>query len=520
VKLDTRILHIACLFGTFLAGLACGQSEPNRPDSRSVVRPAQENEDGRSLQGTSMTDHAIVVGGATIDYKATAGYLPVRGESDRVVADIFFVAYERQDATPPGTDRPITFAFNGGPGSSAVWLHMGGVGPKRAPLADNGTALPPSDTLVDNDYTWLEFTDLVFVDPVGSGFSRAAPGVDAKKFYEVRQDIELASDFVRTFVTEHERWLSPRYIAGESYGTARAVGMARYLQDHYGLYIDGLVLLSSALNMGAISFDPGNDLPYVLSLPSYAAAARYHAGPADRSLRDFDKTQEKVKAWALQEYISVLARGSSLAESEFRQAADKLAEYTGLPDGVITADRLRISNGDFIEELLRSQGRVLGLLDSRVTMPDLSSGGRSWTDPSLFVAQGPFVAAFNDYIRTELGFKTDLPYVFLSEQANRAWNWGEGKRGYLNIAPALAEAMSLDNRLRVFNAAGYYDLTTPYLSQEYVLDHLGLPSNLRSNITFRVYHSGHQIYTSTDALRQLTSDVRAFMAGSDTRFAR
>ncbi len=160
---------------------------------------------------------------------------------------------------------------------------------------------------------------------------------------------------------------------------------------------------------------------------------------------------------------------------------------------------------------------MLGLLDSRVAVGDVESGRRPWTDPSLFVAQGPFVATFNDYIRSELGFKTDLPYVFLSEEANRVWNWGEGKRGYLNVAPTLAEAMNLDNRLRVFNAAGYYDLATPYLSQEYVLDHLHLPSNLRANITFRVYHSGHQIYTSTEALRQLTSDVRAFMAGSAAR---
>jgi carboxypeptidase C (cathepsin A) len=504
-----------------LAGCpAYGGDESNQSGTAPAVHAVRKDQDGPAPQDASVTDHAILVGGTTINYRATAGYVPVRGESGGTVADIFFVAYERQDAASPGADRPITFAFNGGPGSSAVWLHMGGLGPKRALLGKDGKALPLADKLVDNEYTWLEFTDLVFVDPVGSGFSRSVAGIDARQFYEVQRDIELASDFVRSFVTQHERWLSPQYIAGESYGTTRAAGMVRYLQDHYGLYIDGLVFLSSALNMGAISFDPGNDLPYVLSLPSYAAAAHYHDKLRERATRDFEKNQEKVEAWALQEYIAVLARGRSLHEAEFRQVVDRLAEYTGLPDAIITANHLRIGNGDFIYELLRSQGRVLGLLDSRVTMGDTWSGRRQWTDPSFFVVQGPFVAAFNSYIRTELGFKTDEPYVFLSEQANRAWNWGEGKRGYLNVAPMLAEAMTLDNRLRVFNAAGYYDLATPYLSQKYVLDHLRLPPSLRDNVIFRLYPAGHQIYTSTDALRQLTSDVQAFMVGSNVRSAR
>ncbi len=520
VKFDARILRVAWLSVLFAACLAWGQEDPNRPDGPSVVRSAQGDEDGRSLHNASVTDHAIVVDGTTIDYRATAGYMPVRGESDKVVADIFYVAYERQDRTSPAADRPITFVFNGGPGSSAVWLHMGGVGPKRALLANDGTALPLSDKLVDNEYTWLEFTDLVFVDPVGSGFSRAAAGINARQFYEVQKDIELASDFVRSFVTQHERWLSPQYIAGESYGTTRAAGMARYLQDHEGLYVDGLVFLSSALNMGAISFDPGNDLPCILSVPSYMASASYHGKRVERSSRDFEKTEEKVKAWALEEYISALAKGSSLREPEFRQIAGKLAEYTGLPEEVVAGDRLRISNGDFVQELLRSQGRTLGVLDSRVMVSNFQSSRRAWTDPSFFLVQGPFVAAFNSYVRSELAFKTDLTYVFLSEQANRAWNWGEAKRGYLNVAPTLAEAMNLDNRLRVFNAAGYYDLATPYFSQEYVLNHLSLAPSLRGNITFKLYYAGHQIYTSTDALRQLTSDVRAFMAGSDIRSTR
>jgi carboxypeptidase C (cathepsin A) len=520
VRLDARLLSFTCLLIASFACIAWTEDGPTElrpgPSSPTVRQDGTE----QSPQDASVSNHTIQVGGTTIHYRASAGHLPIRGESGRVIADIFFVAYERQDATSQGADRPITFAFNGGPGSSAVWLHMGGLGPKRALLAKDGTALPLSTELVDNEHTWLEFTDLVFVDPVGSGFSRPAAGVDARQFYEVRKDIELASDFVRLFVTRYERWLSPQYIAGESYGTARAVGMARYLQNHYGLYVDGLVLLSSALNMGVISFDPGNDLPYVLALPTYTASARYHGRLGESGPRDFDRTLGKVREWALQDYIAALAKGGSLGQAEFRQVAGKLAEYTGLPEGIIAGNHLRIGAGDFIVELLRSQNRVLGLLDSRVTTGSIRASRRAWTDPSFFLVEGPFVAAFSSYVRAELGFKTDLMYVFLSDQANRSWNWGEGKRGYLNVAPTLAEAMTLDTRMRVFNAAGYYDLATPYLSQEYVLNHLDLPPNLRNNITLRLYHAGHQIYTSTDALRQLTSDVRAFMAGFAARSGR
>lgn len=483
-----------------------------------AVVPAWGQEGDRdSSQNASLSDHTILVAGTPVNYRATAGYMPVRGASERVAAEVFYVAYERLDGGTPDKGRPIAFVFNGGPGSSAVWLHMGGIGPKRTPLDRNGTALPRSVTLEDNESTWLEFTDLVFVDPVGSGFSRPAGGGDAREFYEVRRDIEVASDFVRLFATQHGRWLSPQYIVGESYGAARAVGMTRYLQDHYGFYVDGLVLLSPALNMGTVTFDPGNDLPYALSLPSYVAVARYHRLSGERPSFDPDRSLDKIRAWALQDYLAALAQGESLRPAESRRIAGRLAEYTDLPEAVIASNRLRVSSMDFVQELLRTQDLVLGLLDGRVTAPSVGSDGHPWVDPSFFLVQGPFVAAFNDYIRTDLGFKTDRTYVFLSKQANQTWDWGEARHGYLNMAPALAEAMTFDERIRVFNAAGDYDLTTPYASQEYVLDHLNLPARLRGNITFRRYPTGHQIYTSTDALGELTRDVRAFMAGVGVR---
>jgi carboxypeptidase C (cathepsin A) len=511
-----RLLIVMSLSVAFLGPPASGQ-ETLTPQTVGPVPVAQE-ENESSAQGASGTSHTVTVNGDPIPYRATAGLMPIRDKTDRVIADIFFVAYERLGPTSSlDAGRPITFAFNGGPGSSAVWLHMGGLGPRRAVLPRDGTTVPDADRLEDNEYAWLEFTDLVFVDPVGSGFSRAAPGVDAGQFFEVQEDVNVACEFVRLFVTEHERWLSPQFIAGESYGAARAVAMARRLQEHYGLYIEGLVLLSSALNMGTISFDPGNDLPYVLILPSYSAAARYHGRLGGKTPHAFERTLEKVETWALNEYIVSLAKGSLLSEAQLRQTAGRLAEYTGLPQEIIATSHLRIRNGDFIQDLLRAQNRTLGLLDSRVTVGNAWLRRHDWTDPSFFLVQGPFVAAFNGYVRTELGFRTDLAYIFLSERANQSWNWGGSEHSYLNVAPILAEAMNLDNRLRVFAAAGYCDLTTPYLSQEYVFNHLDLPTSLRKNITFRRYPSGHQIYTSTDALRQLTGDVRAFVAGLAAR---
>jgi carboxypeptidase C (cathepsin A) len=475
--------------------MAQDRSDVNQPDAGQWV----------------VTHHTMQIADRRIDYVATTGYMPIRERSGEPLADIFFVAYERENGSSIDVNRPISFAFNGGPGSSAVWLHMGGLGPKRALLAKNGTALPQADTLVDNEYTWLEFTDLVFVDPVGTGYSRAAPGVKPSQFYAVQKDVETAAAFIRLFATEFGRWLSPQFIVGESYGTTRAVGVTRYLQEHDGLYLDGLVLMSSALDMGMISFDSGNDLPYVLSLPSYTAVALYHH-KLGQSSSDMARSLDRVKAWALDDYIVSLAQGTSLSEDRFREVAKQLSEYTGLSEDFITQDNLRVSTGDFIEELLSRQGRMLGLLDGRVTAEAVQSGRQNWVDPAFFVVKGPFVATFNHYVRADLGFKTDRPYIFLSEQANQEWDWGPARTGYLNVAPKLAQAMSLDDRLRVFGAAGYYDLTTPYLSQEYVFDHLGLAPNLRKNVTFKCYPSGHQIYTSLDALEELQNDVGAFMA--------
>lgn len=488
----------------------------------------------------SVTEHTILVAGQPLHYRATAGYLPLQDSTGKPLAQMFFVAYERlEDETVVGSrtsvvgdgthaqnrlpttdyrlpqNRPLTFAFNGGPGACSVWLHLGGIGPQRVPLGDEGTTLPAVDRLVDNEATWLTFTDLVFVDPVGTGFSRAAPGVEERQFYDFQRDAETDAAFIRLFVTQFGRWLSPTYLVGESYGTTRAVAMTRRLQDHDGLYVRGLILLSSALNLQVISLDAGNDLPYALALPTYAAVAQYQGVLPAPSAPDLARSLRRVQSWALTDYLALLAQGSLLSPGDARLAARRLSEYTGLPEEMVREHHLRVGPAAFSASLLSRQGRVLGLLDGRVTAPARSAdSGRFSTDPALFITVGPYVAAFNRYVRADLGFATDRPYIYLSPSANDDWNWGPGRRGYLNVAPTLAESMSLDERLHVFAAAGYYDLTTPYLSQQYVFNHLNLPSDLRSHLTFHIYPTGHQIYTVPESLAQLTADAGAFVAGA------
>jgi carboxypeptidase C (cathepsin A) len=458
------------------------------------------------VENASVTHNTLNVGGKSISYKAVAGYMPVRNIAGKQIARIFFIAYTRETQQDL-LQRPITFAFNGGPGSSAIWLHMGALGPRRVLLADDGTALPKSYKLVDNEYTWLDFTDVVFVDPVGTGYSRASDDVDAQQFYNMDEDVKLMGEFVRLYVTEYQRWLSPKYIAGESYGTTRAVALAGRMQNRHGMLIDGLVLISAALNFETFSFDRGNDLAYVLVVPSYAAAAWYHrklSGNLEESLK-------RARDWAIGDYLPALARGSDLAGSEREKIAERLAHYTGLSKSYIEDNRMRVPNYRFITELLGDSSLVIGLLDSRVKTPYVPAGSEdAFVDPSLFVVEGPFVAAFNSYVRDELHFRTDMSYTFLSEKINESWKWSRGKQGYVNVTGSLSQAVSSNRHLRVFVASGYYDLTTPWFSQQYTFTHLGLSPALQSSITHKFYESGHQIYTSTEALEKLTQDVSSF----------
>jgi carboxypeptidase C (cathepsin A) len=466
---------------------------------------------------SAVTQHVLTVNGEKLAYTATAGYIPITDDAGKLQANIFYVAYVRKD-TGASDARPITFAFNGGPGASSMWLHLG-IGPKRAVLDADGTALPRAIALADNEATWLNFTDLVFVDPIGTGYSRTADGVDARQFYEISKDIQIAGSFVRRYIVREQRWRSPKFLVGESYGTTRVAGLTGRLQDAAGIDINGVILVSSVLDFQTIGFDAANDLPFALVLPSYAATAWYHHKPADGERRPLGDTLASAEQWAMSEYLVALAKGDSISEAERDSVLARLTRYSGLTREDL-GRRLRIGPLRFGKRLLRADQHVVGRFDGRVTSVDASPGtDYNDSDPAFFLITGPLVQALNDYLQRDLQFRTDQRYEYLSKEANHSWKFLTGGQGYAYVADDLAEAMSRDNRLRVFAAAGYYDLATPYLAQKYTFDHMGLAPEVRSHLTFVAYPSGHQIYTDPGSARKLMQDVGAFvkctMAGED-----
>jgi carboxypeptidase C (cathepsin A) len=486
---------------------------------------AQEVQKGRShlpenpaIQGArkeflkeaiSVTRHSVEVNGKSLNYTATAGYLPMEDEAGKLKANIFFVAYVKDDEDR--SKRPVTFAYNGGPGASSTWLHLGALGPKRAVLAEGKTP-PPPYRWETNEYTWLDFTDLVFIDPVGTGYSRPAPGVNPEEFFGVKEDIQSVGNFIRLYITRYERWLSPKFIAGESYGTTRTAGLSGYLQNRLGMNLNGIILISSVLNFQTITFTPGNDLPYILYLPSYTFAAWYHRKLPPAMQTDIRKTQQEVEQFAMNEYLLALAKGNALSHGERSRMIDTLAAYTGLPKNFIKNSNLRISRDDFLTELLRHENRQLGVLDSRITGNYQVS--TFMEDPSVFQVIGPLVAVWNDYVRNELKYIDDLPYIFLSVKANRSWKWGSAAEGYVNVAETLSLAMSENRSLKVFIGSGYYDLDTAYFAATYIVNHLEIDPALQANITLAYYDAGHQMYTHLPSLQKLTRDVGEFFRKS------
>jgi len=419
------------------------------------------------------------------------------------------VAYVKEEQENK-SGRPITFAFNGGPGAASIYLHLGALGPKRVLFTEEGKALPPPYKLVENAYTWLDLTDIVFIDPVGTGYSCAAPGEDPKQFWGVQEDIESIGAFIRLYLTRNQRWLSPKFIVGESYGTTRAAGLSSHLQNKLGIHFNGIVLISEALNFQAIVFTSGNDLPYLLFLPTYTTTAWYHKKLSPELQSNLQKTLEVAEQFALNEYVLALAQGNLLSDVERDKIVEKLANYSGLQKHYIQNSNLRIRRDGFRNELLRNEHRRIGILDSRIT------GGytpRDFVeDPSVFEATGPLVATWNDYVRKELKYENDLPYEFLSMKVNQSWNWGSGTGGlgYVNVAETLQRAMSENKYLKVFIASGYYDLDTPYFATKYIVNHLGLDPSLRKNITLSYYDAGHQMYTHLPSLKKLKADAATF----------
>ncbi len=442
---------------------------------------------------------------ASLDYTATAGMLKLKDQSGKPKADIFFTAY-----TAEGGDenRPVTFAFNGGPGASSIWLHMGVAGPVRVIMGEKGLPAGPPYPAERNPYCWLPWTDLVFIDPVGTGFSRAIPPENAKNFFNTSEDVNSIGEFIQLYVSRFGRWRSPKCLAGESYGAMRAAGLVRNLYENYGMEIDGLLLISPALDLYAIQPDATNDLPYMLFLPSYTAVAWYHkkiAAPTGANLQDLLSESER---WAVEEYLPALAKGDRLSEPDREKITARLAGFTGLPEALIRNRKLRVSRPEFTAELLRSEGYSLAFMDGRLTRS--GRGGGFLNDPGMAVTVGPYTAALNAYLRDDLNFKSDFPYVFFSVEANSEWNWGSAFSGSNDSIESIRKAMNRNRRLRILAAGGYFDLDLPYFATIYTMSHMGADPDLAGNIRVRLFPGGHMFYTNSETLQGFTDDTSRF----------
>lgn len=461
----------------------------------------------------SVTHHSVTINGEVIRYTATTGTLVLKEEIDKEgekpKASVFFIAYTRDDVEDPAK-RPITFSFNGGPGSSSVWLHLGVLGP-RCVKPDEGGDLPhPPYQLTNNECSILDKTDLVFIDPVSTGFSRAVPGEEAKQFHGFKKDIESVGDFILLYLGRYKRWGSPKLLIGESYGTTRAGGLAGYLQDRHGAYLNAIMLVSVVLNFQTIRFAPGNDLPYILYLPTYAATAYYH-NKLDNVADDFETFINEVRTFAMGDYTTALMQGSTIAPDQRANIVQQLAKYTGLTPEYIERTDLRINIMRFCKELLREEGSTVGRFDSRYKGLDRDSAGEAYEyDPSAAVVQGAYSACLNAYVRDELEFESDLPYEILSRRVH-PWDYSTHQNEYVNVADTLRKAMTVNPALKVFVANGYYDLATPFLASEYTFSHLGLDETLQANITTAYYAAGHMMYIDQTELRKMKNDLDAFL---------
>ncbi|MFT7588589.1 MAG: carboxypeptidase C (cathepsin A) [Limisphaerales bacterium] len=458
-----------------------------------------------------LTKHSISIDGEAINYTVSTGYLVLKKEDGTSRARIFYVAYTLDDVKD-AAERPLTFSFNGGPGSSSVWLHLGVLGPRKVMMTDDGKTLPPPYKLIDNEYSWLDLTDMVFIDPVSTGFSRAVDEKEADEFHGVSGDIASVGDFIRRYISEKQRWASPKFVIGESYGTTRAAGLSAHLVSRYGIYLNGIVLVSAITDFQTARFDAGNDLPFVTFLPSYAASGWFHKKLAEPyQSMDLETFLEEVKTFARTEYLTGLAMGDELNKDRKEALTKKLADYTGLSPLWISRANNRINIHKFTKELLREDGQLIGRFDSRYTGTDMNLNGEyGERDPSYQpTIQGCFSATINDYLTRELGFKTDLPYEVLTGRVH-PWSYDNARNRYLNTAKQLRSTMERNPDMKVWIANGYYDLATPYYATEYTVSHMGLSPAVRDNIIMTYYPAGHMMYLQKSSLMKMKKEAENF----------
>ncbi|MGH8378961.1 MAG: S10 family peptidase [Gammaproteobacteria bacterium] len=504
-----KVLACLPLLALLLAAPAFAVDVPPtaKPAVASSAAPAPKEE-------KVVTQHNVVINGQTIKYTATAGTLLLRDDKGEPTASVFYVAYTK-DGVSDTKHRPVTFLYNGGPGSSSIWLHMGAFGPMRVVTTDAAPTPPPPYDLVPNQYSLLDKSDLVFIDAVGTGFSTILGKATGKDFWGVDEDVKAFGQFIQRYVTVYNRWNSPKYLLGESYGTTRSANLVDYLQ-HQGVAMNGVILVSSVLNYGDTF--PGTDLEYITYLPSYAAIAWYHDKLVNKPA-DLQTFLTQVRAFARGEYADALFQGSSLPAAEYNDVLAKLQQYTGLSEQYLKNANLRVDPSRFRAQLLRGEDRTMGRYDARFEgiNPD-NAGEYPEYDPSDSSIGPAFTAAWHWYLKNNLNYKSDAAYQVTNYQIIRSWDWKHplpGRPSFFtpplpDVAANLGEALRENPHLKVFSANGYFDLATPFFKTEFDIDQLNLPPDIYKNVSFHYYPSGHMLYLHVPALKDLKSDLSGF----------
>ena len=521
-----RIRLLPLALATALLPLAAVAAEPA---SAKPAATARADTYWRTAH-TVTTEGGVTIGGRHIAYTADAGTLILHDKQGRPTGEMFYVAYFKRGADP--ARRPIAFLYNGGPGSSSVWLHMGGFGPVRV-VTDSHSHTPPAPyTLVNNADSLLDASDLVFVDAMGTGFSRILDkqqgGVGTPKmFYGVDPDGQAYAQFITTFLSHYGRWNSPKYLIGESYGTTRSAVLANILEQQDNIDLNGVVLLSTILNFDTAidtpNLNPGINLTYALGLPTYAATAWYHKA-LSHAPATLHPWLDQVQSWAMGPYLQALDQGSALPPAQEQQIAAQMAQYTGLPESYLLKADLRVTGPEFEQTLLLPRGETGGRLDARFSGPTMDPLAEAAAyDPQSAAISSAYTAAFNDYVRKTLKFGGDHNYKTVADSVGNDWVFSHTLPGQTtpvafvgtNVLPDLAAAMSYNPDLKVMVNAGYYDLATPYYAAVYQMQQLPMQARLQKNIEYRFYHTGHMIYVRPADLATLHANIASFIRASD-----
>ncbi|QDT00682.1 S10 family peptidase [Adhaeretor mobilis] len=483
------------------------KAEAQTADKKEETRADEKSDDKKDEP--KVTQGTVTIDGSEVAYTATAGKLPMKSDDGETKADVFFVAYTVE--AEGGKQRPITYCFNGGPGSSSVWLHLGMLGPQRVKLdSDAGRVRPPAE-LIANPYSLLDKTDLVFIDPVSTGYSRPAKGEKKNQFHGYDEDLKSVGQFIHDYTTKYGRWGSPKFLLGESYGGLRAAGLSGRLQDRYHMYLNGVVLISAVVDFQTLRANGNNDIGYALFLPAYAATAWYHEA-LDEPLQklSIEKLVKNAEKFASGPYLRALLAGDSLQGKKREKIIARMSALTGLSEDFLDRAKLRVSMPQFGKELLRERRKVVGRFDGRYTGSDRDSVGEyTEHDPSGTALFGAFTSAMNQYLRDTLKVEEERVYEILTGNVH-PWDYSEFTNRYVDASQTLRKAMADNPYLRVFAACGYYDLATPGFAMQYTRNHLGLSPELRDHIELQFYEGGHMMYVHEPSLEKLRDDLLKF----------